>query len=269
MSLVDAVTGDKLLHVDSIGAGPDVVLLHGWGMHGAYWQDLVDALKADYRVHCIDLPGHGKSDYAGEQALDDFVNRIRQCIESVTDDQFHLIGWSLGGLISQRLSMMLPDKVKTLALIASSASFMQREGWPNAMPASVLNGFADNLLQDYKLTLHRFLALQVRGSEQQQQGLRELKSRLFTRGEPDQTALKSGLSLLQQVDLRATLPSITQPVMLIGGERDTLVPAAAAEETAALLPRARVHIVKGAGHAPFLSHPDEMLNLIKNFISHE
>jgi len=269
MSTVEAVTSEKLLHVDSVGEGPDVVLLHGWGMHGGYWQGLVDELKQDYRLHCIDLPGHGKSDYSNEQSIDDFVRRVGQTIECLTDKAFHLIGWSLGGLIGQRLTLHYPDNVKRLMLIASSPSFMQRDGWLHAMPESVLKGFADNLLLDYKATLNRFLALQVRGSEQQQQGLRELKTQLFSRGEPDQTALKTALGLLQQVDLRESLCSINKPVMLIGGERDTLVPQAALPETARLLPQAAVHIVKGAGHAPFLSHPVEMVKLIKAFIAYE
>lgn len=269
MSAVNPVADRKLLHVDSIGDGPDVVFLHGWGMHGGYWQGLVDELKQMYRLHCIDLPGHGKSESCGENSIDDFVERVRLTIEGATDKPFNLVGWSLGGVIAQQLTLANPDKIKRLMLIASSASFIQRDGWSNAMAESVLSGFADNLLQDYKSTLNRFLALQVRGSEQQQQGLRELKAQLFSRGEPDQQALRIGLTLLQETDLRESLSSIDKPVMLIGGEHDTLVPQAALLEMVRLLPQATMQIIKGAGHAPFLSHPDEMVSLTKAFFSYE
>lgn len=269
MSLVKPVVDRKLLHVDSIGAGPDVVLLHGWGMHSGYWQGLIDELKQSYRLHCIDLPGHGRSEYCGENSIDDFVARVRFTIDSITDKSYSLAGWSMGGLIAQQLALEHPDRVKRVMLIASSACFMQRAGWPNAMTETVLNSFADALLQDYKTTLNRFLALQVRGCEQQQQGLRELKAQLFSRGEPDQQALKTGLSLLQQVDLRNSLSSIEMPVMLIGGERDTLVPPAALSNMAELLPQATVQIIKGAGHAPLLSHPNGIVSVMKAFISHE
>ena len=54
--------------------------------------------------------------------------------------------------------------------------------------------------------------------------------------------------------------------LLIGGERDTLVPAAAVTATASLLPRSRIHLVDGGGHAPFLSAPGEVARVVRNFL---
>jgi len=269
MSLVNSPVSEKSLYVESVGQGPDVILLHGWGMHGAYWQALVDDLKENFCLHCIDLPGHGNSGYAGETGIDDFVNRISQTVEQISDGPVYVIGWSLGGLISQAWLRSAGERIKKLVLIASSPSFVQRAAWPSAMPRSVLQGFADNLLQDYKQTLSRFLALQVRGSEQQQQALRELKAQLFSRGEPDPQALNIGLLLLQQADLREDWSRMDIPVMLVGGERDTLVPSSALIQMAEQVDDVSLHIIKGAGHAPFLSHTHEVTPLIKAFFEHE
>ena len=91
-------------------------------------------------------------------------------------------------------------------------------------------------------------------------------SALMPEGEPDQAALQAGLTLLQQIDFRDCLSSIDKPVMLIGGERDTLVPQATLPEIARLFTQqAQLHIIEGAGHAPFLSHPAETAKLIKAF----
>ena len=269
MSAVSHIANSQLLHVESCGVGPDVVLLHGWGMHGGYWKGVVNLLKHSYRLHSIDLPGHGSSEYCAESTLADFVTRVSFTINNITANSYSLIGWSMGGLIAQQLTLDHSSRVSHLMLMASSACFMQRPDWKNAMPETVLNSFADALLDNYKNTLNRFLALQVRGSVQQQHNLRELKALLFSRGKPDQQALKTGLSLLQQVDLRNLLSSIDTPVMLLGGEHDTLVPPASLPEMAALLPQAMVRIIKGAGHAPLLSHPGEIEKVIKEFISHE
>ena len=43
------------------GAGPDLVLLHGWSMHSAVWHDMADALADNFTLHLVDLPGHGQS----------------------------------------------------------------------------------------------------------------------------------------------------------------------------------------------------------------
>ncbi|HNE00663.1 MAG TPA: pimeloyl-[acyl-carrier protein] methyl ester esterase, partial [Plasticicumulans sp.] len=48
-----------MLYCQSWGSGPDLVLLHGWGMHGGVWDDTVEAFIDDWRVTVIDLPGHG------------------------------------------------------------------------------------------------------------------------------------------------------------------------------------------------------------------
>ncbi len=50
------------IHVHIEGEGRDLVLLHGWAMHGGIFTDLLPELKQHHRVHVIDLPGHGQSD---------------------------------------------------------------------------------------------------------------------------------------------------------------------------------------------------------------
>ena len=49
------------LHVEVRGSGPDLVLLHGWALHGGMWGPWLDHLATHRRLHVIDLPGHGHS----------------------------------------------------------------------------------------------------------------------------------------------------------------------------------------------------------------
>lgn len=253
------------IYIVSSGQGPDMVLLHGWGMHGGYWSGLVAGLEKDFRVHCVDLPGHGHSDYESEQTIEHYVERIVSALDDTVGQPVILLGWSLGGLIAQRITLAYPELVSRLVLIASTPAFVQGHDWPHATTAEVLEAFAKNLATDYRSTLIRFLALQVRGSEQQQQSLRELREQLFSRGEPDMAGLRRGLDLLRDVDLRNELQAITQPVSIVAGERDTLIPAAVCGDIAKLLPNVETHIIPKAGHAPFLSHPIQCLEIIKQF----
>ena len=59
-ALEQAVT--MSLHVEYEGAGPDLVLLHGWAMHSGIWRDVRERLARHFRLHLVDLPGHGRSD---------------------------------------------------------------------------------------------------------------------------------------------------------------------------------------------------------------
>ena len=58
------------LHWQSFGQGPDLVLLHGWGMNGAVWQQTVESLQPYFRVHVVDLPGYGHSAESHAEDLD-------------------------------------------------------------------------------------------------------------------------------------------------------------------------------------------------------
>src|SRR5207249_8567475 len=118
----------------------------------------------------------------------------------------------------------------------------------------------------YRLTLQRFLALQVHGSDEGRTTLALLRGRLFERGEPSPAVLASALELLLRVDLRPALPRMAVPTLVIGGDRDTLVPLEATRQLAAALPNATYVTIAGAAHAPFLSHRAAFVDAVAPFI---
>ncbi len=110
------------LSTETIGAGPDLVLLHGWGMNAAVWSPLVESLKQRFRVTLIEMPGHGGSDYAPEmQRFEDWVD---SCLEAAPESAIW-IGWSLGGLLAQRAAMKAPGRVNRLAVVTSTPRFVK------------------------------------------------------------------------------------------------------------------------------------------------
>jgi pimeloyl-[acyl-carrier protein] methyl ester esterase len=169
-------------------------------------------------------------------------------------------GWSLGGQVALRWAMRYPQQVQRLILVASTPSFVRRDDWNHAMSAELLQEFAAALRQNYALTLKRFLALQLRGSEQEREILAVLRQALFNRGEPDLTALQEGLAILLECDLRGALSSIMQPALIIAGELDALAPWQASQYMAQQMPNADLVKIKGAAHVPFLSHAEEFVN---------
>ena len=133
---------------------------------------------------------------------------------------------------------MRPGRVTRLVLVATTPSFVQREDWPHARSVEELARFGDELRVSYRLTLQRFLALQVHGSEEGRATLALLRERLFERGEPSPATLAGVLALLQYCDLRPALARVTIPALVVAGDRDTLVPLEATLELAAALPKA-------------------------------
>jgi len=250
------------LHVEVTGSGAPLVMLHGWGMHGGIWSDTAEMLGADFQVHNLDLPGHGASAVLDAFTLDTVVGQLSARFEQ----PLILCGWSLGGIIAQHWAAREPDKVQRLILVNSTPCFAAREDWAFGMPQETLAQFAAELEKNHAATLRRFLALQVRGSESERELLGVLREKLFSRGEPHLTALRGGLAILRDADLRDTLPRITSPTLVIAGERDKLTPPEASHYLAQSLPHARVVVVAGAAHAPFLSHPEIFIEQAKSFL---
>ena len=90
--------------------------------------------------------------------------------------------------------------------------------------------------------------------------LAQLRTQLFARGEPSREVMHDALQLLARTDLRPETGAISQPAVVVAGERDTLVPPAAGEWLSRTLPRASFCLIPGAAHAPFLSHPDAFMS---------
>lgn len=251
------------LYSETHGQGPDLVLLHGWGMHGAIWQPLLPPLAAHFRVTCIDLPGHGLStatdDRGGLLSLDDAADLIAErlppgCL---------LAGWSLGGLLAQQVACRHDSDVRALILIATTPRFVTTADWPHAMNPATLAAFADNLASEPAATLKRFLALQLRGTDNERQLLRTLLDLLGQRPAALDGSLQQGLALLQHGDLRHCLPALRIPLLWLFGEHDRLVPPGVADDIRALHGHSDIRILAGAGHAPFLSDPERTAQLIQ------
>jgi pimeloyl-[acyl-carrier protein] methyl ester esterase len=249
------------LHIEVRGQGPDLVLLHGWAMHGGIFAPLVRRLAGHFTLHLVDLPGHGGSrDDPGPLRAADCARRI----VAQTPPALWL-GWSLGGLVALEAALQHPAAVRGLVMLAASPHFVASDDWPYGVAAEVFHQFGRDLHGDYRRTLDRFLALEAMGSEHMREELRFLRDHLFERGAPDETVLEQGLAMLASGDYRARLAEMAGPALWIGGRRDRLVLPGALAWAAARMPGGRHALIDGAGHAPFLGAPDQVTAAILAF----
>ena len=158
-------------------------------------------------------------------------------------------------------------RIGQLVLMCTSPRFVRASDWPDAMEAQTLSRFGDELRVAFRATLLRFLSLQVKDSEQGRASLALLRARLFERGEPSGATLQRALALLADTDLRAEIPALAQPALVIAGGRDMLAPAGAGRWLAQHLPQGRFALIDAAGHTPFLSHPKRIVELLDEFLA--
>jgi pimeloyl-[acyl-carrier protein] methyl ester esterase len=253
------------LHVESVGAGPPLVLLHGWAMHSGLWGSVAADLAPRFRVHAVDLPGHGHSAAIAPWTLDAVVAAVAEKFAG-QDAPLTVVGWSLGGVVALRWAQAVPERVARLVLVGTTPCFVARRDWPHAMAAETLTRFGDELRASYRLTLLRFLSLQLLGSDDGKATLAALRARVFERANPAAAALTDALGVLAATDLRAEAPGIRPPALVVAGDRDTLVPPAAGAWLARAMPNARFAPIAGAAHAPHLSHRATFAATLNGFL---
>lgn len=250
------------LHVETCGSGGDLVLIHGWGMHGGVWSDVRDALARHYRVHVVDLPGMGWSPACSPYELPELARALAQ----VLPPQATVCGWSLGGQVAMRLALDHPQQVRRLVLVGATPRFVNGHDWTSGVAAEVFDQFAAQVAADYHDTMTRFLGLQAFGGEATRTLIRDLRERFFARPAPAGTVMQQALRILLETDLREEVAALRLPVLLIHGNRDTLAPAEAARWMASRLENPTLRVIAGASHAPFLSHPATFLSEVTQFI---
>lgn len=227
-----------------------LVLVHGWGFGSAVWQPLVENLPAG-EVLLVDLPGYGPDTVSPT----DFPDGAVVC------------GWSLGALHVLRWAVRHPGKIARMVLVSATPRFLQAPDWPCAQTATLLDGFASTVDAAPADALRRFAVLSNQGDAHARALAREMTA-IALRTSPTSEALRAGLADLRETDLRTSVPGLRQPALIIHGECDPLMPSAAGRWLAAHLANARLAMVAGAAHAPFLSDPVGCAALIADF-AHE
>lgn len=250
------------IHIECLGNGPDLVMLHGWAMHGGLLRGLAEQLSADYRVSLIDLPGHG-----GSGPIDDYsLASVTDLLAQAAPPKAHWLGWSLGALLALGVADVHPERVRSLVMISGTPRFTAETDWPG-VESALLQQMSINLEQDFCGTLKRFIGLQTFNQENPRALAKQIHDMLDERPMPDKVALSGGLALLRDVDARPMLARLQKQVLAIMGAQDRLVPKLLAPRLRELSPSVEVQELPKAAHLPFLTHSGETACLIRDFLS--
>lgn len=249
------------MQIKCSGTGPDVVLLHGWGMQACVWDEVVAELAPSFRVHNVSLPGYDGSAACRPYTLD----TVTTALAAALPPRVSVCGWSLGGQLALRWALLKPRQIARMVLIASTPRFVRGPEWKNGVDGAVLRAYAHELTRDAGGALQRFALLQTQGDVAARKVSRRLLTCLAAPDAAGMTALLAGLKILEDTDLRSALTGVTQPALILHGERDRLVPLAAAEFLQCRLVRSTLETIAGAAHAPFIARPHEISRRIAAF----
>jgi magnesium chelatase accessory protein len=239
-----------LWHVQAIGAGPEILLLHGAGGGTHSWRSLMPLLAAQYRVIAVDLPGQGFSRLGARSrcGLDPMATDIAALCKSEGWNPVAIIGHSAGAVLALRLSEMLPLRA-VIGINAAIGGFEGVAGWlfPAMARLLAMTPMAAQVFSRMSGTTARTQTLLAStGSKIDAAALAQYRTLISNPGHVDAT-----LAMMAQWKLDgllARLPGLTLPVLLITASGDITVPPAVSQKAAALLPAGEWANIPGYGH---------------------
>ena len=239
----------------------NLCLIHGWAAQNAVWKDWAEKyLSPEFNVTLIELPGFGTTPSLASES--DWLDAII----AVLPEKTHLVGWSLGGLLAQQVTLAQPQRILSLTCLGSTPRFTQNDDWPLAVAPSLIGDFIKSIHVDSSATLKHFWKLQLQGGDNARSQMRQFLSTMQALKMPTLSGLTQGLTLLKTIDNREKLSAITCPVCWLMGEKDPLIPVDCVTKISAQMPDSRISVIEGAGHTPFHSHPAETAAKLLSFL---
>jgi len=234
-----------------------VVLLHGWTMRGAIFDNLIGGLPDRFDCHAPDLPGHGERQ-ADEPSLAAAAQTLADLLEARNLNDVVVVGWSMGAAVAWHyIERFGADRIAGLMTVDMSPKLGSDAGWPH--------GLIGQGEDDLSLTTERMIA--------DWRGMAEaIATTMFGQregapGYSRQAALNQILAndpgkmitmwkALAGMDKRPVIARLTCPLLATCGALSRVYPGSTAQWLAGTAPRGQMHVFEASGHSPHLEEPE-------------
>ncbi len=244
------------------GSGPCVVLLHSIFTDSRIWAAQIEALSDQFTVLAWDAPGCGESaDPPPGWTMTDFAALLGRTLDSLEKDAVHLVGAAWGSTLALELYRQRPQLVRSLVLTSAYA------GWKGSLSAEEverrLTRFRTELADPPQSFIGSWIPtfLTPGASREMVDAVVDMMLAVHPDG------ARCMAEAMAQSDHRALLPEIAAPVLVINGEADRRAPLAVAEVIHRAIPGAKLEIIPGAGHLPYLERPEAFNTAVRNFLA--
>jgi 3-oxoadipate enol-lactonase len=248
------------LMVQRSGSGTPLVLIHGLASSMGLWASLDQSQFEGVEIISYDLRGHGASERAtGAHTLAKHVADLKGLLVALSISRATFAGLSLGGMIAMELAASNPDMVAGLALLDTTAMFPQatRDLFFELASSASFNGMPAITDKFMQLSFtQQFMDANPKITTTIRKGM--LAS--------DAASIAAALRMVAKVDLRQRLSAIQCPTLVLVGEQDQLTPPPLAEELAAGIKGAQLHVIEKSGHASPVEQPQAVTVLLAQLV---
>ncbi|WP_316838927.1 alpha/beta hydrolase [Pedobacter gandavensis] len=257
---------------EDLGSGKPVILIHGWPVSHEMWEyQVASIVYSGYRCIAYDRRGFGQSDkpWSGYD-YDTLASDLNELILALDLSEVTLVGFSMGGgEVVRYLGKYGSAKVEKAVLISSVVPLMLKtEDHEEGVPQEVFDGMIANIQKDRPAFLSAFgkdFFSEGVLNKPVSQEIQNWMHQLAIVASPKATV--ECVTSFSETDFRTDLSTITIPVMVIHGDDDKIVPIQATSAiTATTLPNADYYVIEGGSHGLFITHKEEVNQLLVNFL---
>lgn len=254
-------TKDNLIRYCREGEGPPLMLVHGVGASLASWNGVVESLSESFEILRLDLRGHGKSAHIeGSYSIDAFAEDVLKVMDEAGIARMHLAGFSLGGLIAQKLAVDWPERFDRIVILSAVAGrtpeerekVVARLGMIQEGGIKAITGAA----QDRWFTKE----FGHRHPDVIENRIAELKAVHLS-------SYLEAYRVFGTTELVDTLHEIESPTLVMTGEFDQGSNVRMAETMHRLIPNSDLRILPGLKHSVLVEAPDLIAGHLQEFFT--
>jgi pimeloyl-ACP methyl ester carboxylesterase len=252
------------IHYDVHGEGDPLICVHGLGCDRRAWALQIQPLSERYQAVFFDNRDVGQSSLATDDyTTAEMAGDVLALADHLELESFHLLGISLGGMVSQHVALAAPERVRTLTLAVTHGG-VRKAG---QVRGRLLGSYARNLPREDVVDNLLYLCYTEAFFENEAM-LEFMRNALLENPypqPPEAFARQAAAGSLH--DVRDRLGELTMAVHVIGAERDMMIPVWKSSELASLIPGAKLTIIEGQGHGVMWEAADQFNAAVTEFLT--
>ena len=254
------------MSADIQGKGLTFLFIHGFSGSARRWVFQEEYFRSLGRVVAVNLPGHGGAPWHGE-TLGQMADGVAETLDHEgIDRNVVVVASSFGGLVVLDLWQKRPELFRQIFFVGCVPRFTWTEDFPAGLNQAKISSLKGQMARDLNVAMDAFFRALFTLAERASAQYALIKELRKGASLPSVDVLNAYLDILGEQDSRAVLRTVTVPVDFIFGDADHICPLAVVDPLRILCPQARVTVMPGCGHLPFLSQPDVFNILLKEHL---
>jgi len=245
-----------------------MLFAHGFGCDQQMWRFITPAFENDYRIVLFDYVGSGKSDLSAwdpqkYSTLDGYAQDVIDICEALDLRDTIFVGHSVSSMIGVLAANRAPERFSHLVMVGPSPRYINDVDYVGGFERADIEGLLDLMDRNY-IGWANFLAPVIMKNDERPQLTEELRES-FCSTDPKITRRFAETTFF--ADNRADLPRVSVPSLILQCSEDAIAPVEVGSYLHRTLPQSTLRMMKATGHCPHVSHPEETIEAITNYLS--